>query len=368
MRFTPLNWAFNQFVIVTANTSYVPGTGDTQVQNFALQPHTLDQMFGPLLVDGGQIEDRSLKQGVRLPTEIDSPLPVLTISVDESQSTDTLNIYDDGSVLSTTDGVLSTIDSTEASALDGVYKTTVDQSAFGHLVGLGLGDQDLHFGATTFEQGITYHQMEVVNLLLGQGDDTFHITGTPTNSLAVVQGGGGNDTLIATGGGGPNSPLILLGDTTQDGSFYNTTVSTPQTQRQGRDFIADSSSGGFGNDVIDASADPYVVSEYGGPGNDTPLRRRRQRRPRRRLGRRHDLRQRRQRPDLRRRRPEPRPVALDPDRDEPDRDDRRRTGRGTESTPATRSSRATTTCTAATAPTTCSATSASSRRRPARSG
>ena len=267
--FTPTNWFLPQSITVNANPSYVPGSGDTEVQTFALQPHTLDEMFGPLLIDGGQIEDRSLKQGVHLPTEIDSPLPVLTVSVDESLSTDTLNIYDDGSVLSTTDGVLSTIDSTEASTLDSVYKTTVDPTAFGHLVGLGLGDQDLSFSdGETFEQGITYHDIEVVNLLLGQGDDTFHITGTPTNSLTVVQGGGGNDTLIATGGGGPSSPLILLGDTTQDGSFYNTTAATPQAQRQGRDFIADSSSGGFGNDVIDASADPYVVAEYGGPGND----------------------------------------------------------------------------------------------------
>ncbi|MES1247691.1 MAG: hypothetical protein ABUS54_08465, partial [Actinomycetota bacterium] len=127
------------------------------------------------------------------------------------------------------------------------------------------------FSGKTYEAGITYHGMEVVNLLLGQGNDTFHIAGTPTDSMTVVQGGGGDDTLIATGGGGPNSPLVLLGDTTEDGSFYDTTAATPQSQRRGRDFIADSSSGGFGNDYIDAHLDPYVVVEYGGRGNDTLL-------------------------------------------------------------------------------------------------
>ncbi|MES1248034.1 MAG: hypothetical protein ABUS54_10215, partial [Actinomycetota bacterium] len=134
VEFTTTNWFLYQYVQVSANLSYHPGTADTQVQNFALQPHTLDQIFGPLLIDGGQIEDRSLKPGVHLPTEIDSPLPVLSSNVDESLSTDTLNIYEDGAVNNSTDGLLSTIDSTYASVLGGVYHVpTVDASAFGHL-------------------------------------------------------------------------------------------------------------------------------------------------------------------------------------------------------------------------------------------
>ena len=79
--------------------------------------------------------------------------------------------------------------------------------------------------------------------MLGSGNDTFTVnatpvqpqamwngqlvtdsTGTTGDSLTVIQGGGGDNTLIANGGGGANSALVLLGSTTQDGYFYNSTT------------------------------------------------------------------------------------------------------------------------------------------------
>src|SRR5579864_681946 len=114
----------------------------------------------------------------------------------------------------------------------------------------------------TFAGGITYRNVDVVNVMLGKGNDTFTVDNTVPGSITVIQGGGGNDHLIANGGGGPGSPLILLGDTTQDGHFYDSTTSNINGHAHGEHFTP-------GNDVIDASNDPNSVAIDGGPGNDT---------------------------------------------------------------------------------------------------
>ena len=87
----------------------------------------------------------------------------------------------------------------------------------------------------SYPGGITYRDIQVVNVMLGSGNDTFTVNATPVqpassfgadvgDSITVIQGGGGNNTLIANGGGGQDSALILLGSTTQDGYFYNSTT------------------------------------------------------------------------------------------------------------------------------------------------
>ena len=40
----------------------------------------------------------------------------------------------------------------------------------------------------------------------------------------MIQGGGGNSELVADGGGGPLAPLVLFAGTSQNGSFYNSTL------------------------------------------------------------------------------------------------------------------------------------------------
>ena len=82
-------------------------------------------------------------------------------------------------------------------------------------------------------------------------------------TITVVQGGGGDDTLIATGGGGAGSPLVLFGDTSQDGVFYDYDDTTGVPTGHGRRFF------GFGNDTIDARANQSSVTIYGGGGDDT---------------------------------------------------------------------------------------------------
>ena len=89
------------------------------------------------------------------------------------------------------------------------------------------GSADITFG----DPSTGFSEFERLNLLLGSGNDVLSISGSlvaadgrPT--LTVVHGGGNTvqpdagDTIIVVGGGGPISQLVLLGDTTQDGSWY----------------------------------------------------------------------------------------------------------------------------------------------------
>ena len=124
----------------------------------------------------------------------------------------------------------------------------------------------------SYPGGVTYRDIQFVNVMLGSGNDTFTVNSTPVqpassfgadvgDSITVIQGGGGNNTLIANGGGGKGSSLILLGSTTQDGYFYNST--TANITGEARSF------NNPGNNVIDARNDPNPAVLYSGPGNDT---------------------------------------------------------------------------------------------------
>ena len=87
-----------------------------------------------------------------------------------------------------------------------------------------------NYGMLTVDSNLIY---SIVDVLLGQNDDQFTVSKTVDGTITVVQGGGGSDTLVATGtAGGTAAPLVLLGDTTQDGRFYNSStalVSAPPT-------------------------------------------------------------------------------------------------------------------------------------------
>ena len=107
--------------------------------------------------------------------------------------------------------------------------------------------------------------MQVVDVLLGSRSTSvateglFTVSATVSGSITVIQGGGGDKKLVATGGGGASAPLVLLGNTTQDGSFYNSTV----TAITGAGWVYSNP----GQSIIDASADPRSVIIYGGVGN-----------------------------------------------------------------------------------------------------
>jgi len=86
-----------------------------------------------------------------------------------------------------------------------------------------------------------------------------------TLPITVVHGGGGSDTITVSGSGygdGRTVPVIIFGDTSQDGSRYTDDPLNPTTDQP----MAFASSG---NDVIDASASSAGVTIYGGAGDDT---------------------------------------------------------------------------------------------------
>ena len=298
------NWNIPFTVRVDANPDAEPETGQP-VQVFPAQAHNTSQIAGPLIVEGSLIEakDRSIKPAVKLISETDIPLTVPEIAeVDETEQTDTLNIYNDGSVTNDT-GIHRLADAaTQQAGLEAIYEVddgdfmdTIDE--FGHIEGLRMGEGldplIVDFGTSqatderSFERGITYHGLEVVDILLGQGNDTFTVTetveteqtdistGLPTGvtegTITVVQGGGGDDTVTVTGGGGDIAPLVVFGDTSQDGSFYNSTTAELTDYLNGvstivplaREFTNP------GNDTIDASASSDFLTIYGGAGNDT---------------------------------------------------------------------------------------------------
>ena len=208
-------------------------------------------------------------QGVHLPTEVDTSLPTPPTANTDATKVDTLNVFDDGNNAGDT-GHLGSISAAEYAVLGALYDPTLaptSSTQFGEIDGLSMGGaltiSDGLPAPITFAGGIQYRDIDVVDVMLGRGNDTFTVDSTVPASITVVQGGGGNDTLIANGGGGPGSPLVLLGDTTQDGSFYNSTTANLTDQAR------ESSLPAAGNDTIDARNDVNSVAIYGGGGSDT---------------------------------------------------------------------------------------------------
>src|SRR5207249_8748429 len=117
--------------------------------------------------------------------------------------------------------------------------------------------------------GITYANMETVEVLLGTGIDMFTVTGTAAGAISAVHGGGGGDHLYVTGGGGAGSPLLVYGDTTQDRSRYSSNGSASTAGYYNADGFTPKPAAGFafasdGDDSIDASVYTQSVAIYGG--------------------------------------------------------------------------------------------------------
>ena len=149
--------------------------------------------------------DRALVRAVILPTEADTGPHSLNLPpVDEATSIDRLNVFNDGSTAN------------DVGTLTGTTLT-------------GLGSTG----------GITYLAVEILDVLLGTGNDTFTINGTMTpdgvqGGITVVHGGAGDDTIAvkpAAGSGSTTvtlaSPLVIYGDTSQDGGEYNDVPGAP---------------------------------------------------------------------------------------------------------------------------------------------
>lgn len=252
--FTAADW--NTPVTIDLAVGAVTDPGPQPTVKVGAQPQRLDAIRGPLYIEGGvdPDADRALQVGVILPSETDVPLPVVTTPTDETQQTDRLVMFDAGNAVGMT-GVL-----------------TEDR-----LTGFGMRATDLQLNVgtpsdpilETYAAGISYEALEVVELLMGQADDSLAIESTAEGAITVVHGGGGSDTITLRAGegeteaiaGGPDRTLAIFGDTTQKGERY--TTRTGEMNGTGRVFAAP------GDDVIDASAASGFVLAYGGVGDDT---------------------------------------------------------------------------------------------------
>ncbi len=222
-------------------------------------PHRLAAIAGPLLIEGftyAGAPDFTIRPGICLPYE-DSPALSYTVLPDvETANQDELRVYNDDVTAGQT-GDMSAIKDAE-------------DSVIGHrITGFGLaGELEVNEGTVedpilrTYE-GIAFNNLEVIEILLGSGNDTFTISDTTTGDASVgaitlVHGGGGDDTITVTGRTGL---LVVFGDTSEDGSRYaSTDITIPQDT--GHPFSNP------GNDTINALGSAGSLVIYGGPGND----------------------------------------------------------------------------------------------------
>src|SRR5262249_11918830 len=136
---------------------------------------------------------------------------------DDSASIDRLNVFNDDSGASDN----GTLTGTNLSGLGitGPLTQNVGTNAHPQIV--------------TTPGGITYRDVEVLDVLLGTGNDTFTVQSTMTpdgvqGGITTIHGGAGADTLAVKPPAGSSattvtlaSPLVLYGDTSQDGSEYD---------------------------------------------------------------------------------------------------------------------------------------------------
>ncbi|MCG8559790.1 MAG: calcium-binding protein [Hyphomicrobiales bacterium] len=276
---------FQDVTIVVAKDGDFSKPADRRfVKEFPIAAHTLSSIQGPLEVIGGQETPRSLVAAVILPGE-DNSDPIgndLGLDGSDAASIDTLNVFDDTSQ----ENKVGTLTSTS-------------------LTGLGLSDAlsivDPDTGAViNFDAGITFSdtagfEIEILNLFLGSGDDTLTVEGSTSSTadhggITVLHGGGntfdaatgtrGGDTFIVTGGGGVDAPLVIYGDTSQDGTWYAGNPAEPSSGTFGLggtafDYPLANPFDHHGDDVIDASGlfagggAPVVgLTIYGGRGQD----------------------------------------------------------------------------------------------------
>jgi Ca2+-binding RTX toxin-like protein len=276
--FTDSSWSTWIEIEVTGNPTPVAtsGGGGTTLE-FATKDQNLDQISGPLIVEGGigQGLVQALLPPILLPGEIDDPSGQVLTPTAESDDIDVLSVFHADNVAAES-GVLS------YRLLDGAGDPLANPGL--SLTGLGMGG-DLQLATSTggpevtYGGGITLNGFEVVEVMLGSGDETLtihdtgdrdekdlNVTDDPA-TIMLIHGGGGNDTVIVTDRG--EGALVIYGDTSEDGARYGLGAEGGEP--------AGGTATSFnnpGDDIIDASqmadqGDAFVgIVVYGGPGND----------------------------------------------------------------------------------------------------
>ncbi|WP_294608493.1 hypothetical protein [uncultured Roseovarius sp.] len=193
--FTPTDYYQLQEIELTADPYYEVPTTREGVKIFPVKAHRLSDLRGPLAVEGGPSgADRSLTNGVKLPGEEDSFLIAIGTQPPESQQIDVLNIFNDGSKADTS-GVLT---ETTLSGF-GMGSDLVFPNVTGPLFGEGAESETgttlifpggisfgkVNFGANGVTNDTQVSTVEVVNVMLGEGNDLLEVEGTLNPAPAV---------------------------------------------------------------------------------------------------------------------------------------------------------------------------------------
>ena len=182
--FTTIDWYAEQRIDVRADVGYVVPISRQGVKVFPVNTHGLWKLQGPLAVEGGVSgADRSLKLGLKLPGEKDGPLFKIGTQPPESKQIDVLNIFHDGSKEDGEGTMTSTTLSGFGLADDldfGPTYSTGNPQTFGEPAifpgGISLGS--VQFVDGKFDTDGAKSTIEVVNVLLGIGNDELDVQGT----------------------------------------------------------------------------------------------------------------------------------------------------------------------------------------------
>ena len=229
LTFDGTNWYQPVTVPLVADPWFDLQPGRENLKSFPKRAHLLSGLRGPLAVEGGTTAaDRSLKQAIMLPGEANRPLFAIAPQPQEAQQVDTLNVFSDSSQ----EDLVGTLTATSLTGLN--MSSGLDFTPL-------LGGNPMPFGEPAiYPGGISYGKIvvdpitkaflpagstttiEVLNILLGEGNDRLTITGTlvpgadhnADGSLGQVAVHGG----ITTVHGGGNARLDVRGPFTVSGS------------------------------------------------------------------------------------------------------------------------------------------------------
>lgn len=186
--FSTTDWYVQQRVVFRADQSYVGLPGRENVKTFPASLHLLSRLQGPVMVEGGVVAgaDRTLRPGVKLPGETDGPLFNIAAQAPESLQIDVLNVFNDSSQADGV-GTLSQTTLTGFGMADDLDFLALDPSLdlsdllFGESPivpgGVSFGTISLNADGT-FATNAGRSTLEVLNVMLGEGNDHLSVTGT----------------------------------------------------------------------------------------------------------------------------------------------------------------------------------------------
>ena len=184
------NWFVPVSIPVVADPYYNVPAGNTHLLEFPKVPHLLSSIEGPLSVEGGPTgnEHATLNMAVMLPGESNGLPFGIGIQPPEAQQVNVLNIFDDGSQQDQT-GTLSSTTLTGFGMGPGLNFTNHKGYVPGDLRHPTFGEppifpSGISFGAVTVDgQGnvqtnVSLSSVQVLNLMMGQGNDHLSVTGS----------------------------------------------------------------------------------------------------------------------------------------------------------------------------------------------